>query len=192
LLLYGDKISISGYFIFILIFNYLPYWIKEPISGILRIVMNYYELNSLNKKYPYLFTRLYSPFKPCMDKISHFHNSSLLKKNIKPISDTIPTPANIMGNTKLPILPKKPLEIYENSMIAKKIASKKYAGKAIIYIWFNKITGEYYVGSSYGKTRLEDYFKLWYLNKGFIVCKSILEYGHENHMLIIMEELGDI
>jgi hypothetical protein len=127
------------------------------------IVMDYYIMgfNSLNKKYPYLFSKFYSPFKPCVagDKISHFHNSSLLKKNIKSISDTIPTPANIIENKKIPILPKKPLETYENSMFAKKIAYKKYAGKAIVYIWFNKITGGYYVGSSYGKTRLEDYFR---------------------------------
>jgi len=143
-----------------------------------------------NNKYPYLFCRFYSPF----NKISHFHYSSL-QKNIQPILDNVPTPTNIIENKKLaprPILIKKPLETYENSMLAKTIAYKKYAGKAIIYVWFNKITGGYYVGSSYGKSRLEDYFKPWYLKKGYVVCKSILEYGHENHMLIIMEELGNI
>jgi hypothetical protein len=93
-------------------------------------------------------------------------------------------------NYKTPNLPKKPLEVFENSETARNIVTKKYKGRAVIYIWFNKITGEYYVGSSYGKNRLNDYYKDYYLTKKTAICKSIINYGHNNHILFIMEDLG--
>lgn len=95
-------------------------------------------------------------------------------------------------NYKTPNLPKKPLEVFENSEVGRNIVNKKYKGRAIIYMWFNKITGKYYVGSSYGKNRISNYYSTYYLNKKSQISKSILEYGHNNHMLFIMEDLGPI
>lgn len=94
--------------------------------------------------------------------------------------------------SKRPILPKSALETFDSSLSAKNVAAKKYAGRAIVYLWFNKLTGEIYVGSSYGKTRLNDYFASYYLKKSASICKSISKYGHINFILMIMEDLGPI
>lgn len=127
--------------------------------------------NYLDKTYPYLIK------KEDYAKINDFKKLDDLKK--------LP-----LFNYKIPNPPKKPLEIFENSEIANKIVVKKYKGKAIIYMWFNKITGEYYVGSSYGGNRLSNYYNYYYLNKKSPIYKSILKYGHSNHILFIMEDIG--
>jgi group I intron endonuclease len=57
-------------------------------------------------------------------------------------------------------------------------------------MWFNKITGEYYVGSSYGGNRLSNYYTNYWLNKKTPIYRSLLNYGHKNHILFIMEDLG--
>jgi len=58
-------------------------------------------------------------------------------------------------------------------------------------MWFNNITGQAYVGSSYGNDRLASYFRLSTLKKKMAIYKSLTTYGHENHSLFIMEDLGN-
>lgn len=145
-----------------------------------RTAINLFKLNIYNLKY--------------FNKTAPIHNSKTninVDNNNNNKSDLpLPSSNKNSNNNKKPDLPKPPIETYANSLDAKTVAATKYKGHAIIYIWFNIITGQYYVGSSYGQSRLEDYFKIWYLNKKWVICKSITNYGHINHMLFIMEDLG--
>lgn len=156
--------------------------------------------NTLNTKSISMLSRLYCSFK----KSSNLYYSSGLfglsqnlvlgpwSFSIKKISTkSSETISNKNDNIKKPILLKSPIDKYENSLNAKNIASRKYSKKAIIYMWFNKITGQAYVGSSYGGDRLASYFRLSTLSKKLAIYKSLTTYGHENHILFIMEDLGD-
>jgi len=91
-----------------------------------------------------------------------------------------------------PVLPKAPLATYPNSLLAKNVVSRKYSGRAVIYMWFNTITSEYYIGSSFGGDRLSSYFRDSTLTRNMAIYKSLLKYGYENHMLFILEDLGSI
>jgi group I intron endonuclease len=164
--------------------------------------MNYSRLNTLNKKYISMFSKLYCPFKKNFNlyNSSDFFGFSKLsiswKFSVKKIStkssETISkSNKNYNSNIKKPLLLKSPIEKYENSLNAKNLVSKKYFKKAVIYMWFNKITGQAYVGSSYGGDRLASYFRLSTLRKNMAIYKSLTTYGHKNHMLFIMENLGD-
>lgn len=61
-----------------------------------------------------------------------------------------------------------------------------------IYLWFNNLTKDFYVGSSINLgRRFSSYFNESYLihpkNKNMIICKSLLKYSHNNFSLIIIE-----
>lgn len=62
----------------------------------------------------------------------------------------------------------------------------------IIYMWFNKVTGEVYIGSAwYGNKRLSSYYWSSVLNstppKKSRIYNSLLKYGHSNFSLAILE-----
>lgn len=115
-----------------------------------RTAINLFKLNIYNLKY--------------FNKTAPIHNSKTninVDNNNNNKSDLpLPSSNKNSNNNKKPDLPKPPIETYANSLDAKTVAATKYKGHAIIYIWFNIITGQYYVGSSYGQSRLEDYFKI--------------------------------
>lgn len=65
--------------------------------------------------------------------------------------------------------------------------------RAIVYEWYCKITGMSYVGSGIkGSKRLINYWSSGKLDtKKLNIYISIKEYGHENHYLAILEDVGD-
>lgn len=70
---------------------------------------------------------------------------------------------------------------------------KDFKGKTIIYMWFNKVTGDVYVGSGLdGGNRLISYLATSVLTstKNSLIYNSLLKYGHHNFNLIILEECG--
>lgn len=84
----------------------------------------------------------------------------------------------------------KPIKYYENAFLDKSDIIKDFKNNTIIYMWFNKITGEVYIGSSLkGNNRLNSYY--WYLKlnstKKSKIYNSINKYGHSNFSLAILE-----
>lgn len=70
---------------------------------------------------------------------------------------------------------------------------KDFKNKTIIYMWFNKMTGNVYVGSGLkGCRRLRSYFAPSVLNSNpnSLIYKNLLKYGHANFNLIILEQFN--
>lgn len=64
--------------------------------------------------------------------------------------------------------------------------------QAVIYMWFNKITGKVYIGSAIdGKKRLYRYFCPSVLKTNSRIYKNILKYGHNSFSVSILEVLGE-
>lgn len=77
---------------------------------------------------------------------------------------------------KSPIFPLTPVKVYEDAGASKKDITKDFKGVPLIYMWFNKITGKVYIGSSIdGSKRLAGYYQLSILKKKSIIYQSILK-----------------
>jgi group I intron endonuclease len=64
--------------------------------------------------------------------------------------------------------------------------------QAVIYMWFNKITGKVYIGSAIdGKKRLSRYYMPSVLKTNSRIYKNILKYGHSSFIVSILEVLGE-
>lgn len=84
-----------------------------------------------------------------------------------------------------------PVKTYIDALISKPYIVKEYKGNTIIYMWFNKVTGEVYIGSSWkNRGRLSSYYQPSSINKNTRsrICRSLLKYGHSNFSLIILEK----
>lgn len=71
---------------------------------------------------------------------------------------------------------------------------KDYKNDTVIYMWFNKVTGEVYIGSSLkGRKCLNSYYWPWKLNstKTSKIYNSINKYGHNNFRVAILEVCND-
>lgn len=92
---------------------------------------------------------------------------------------------------KSPIYPHPPVKIFYKVAESRKEILREYKNKCIIYMWFNKITGQVYIGSGInGSTRLANYFSLSVLKRNLRIYRSILKHGHQSFYLIILEVVG--
>ena len=83
-----------------------------------------------------------------------------------------------------------PAAIYEDAFAMKKAILKDNAGKAGIYMWTNKLTGDIYVGQSFDlRKRFLNYFNLNYISRRneHIICRAIIKYGYSNFSVTILE-----
>lgn len=63
--------------------------------------------------------------------------------------------------------------------------------RTVIYQWMNLINGKIYVGSAWnGSVRLLSYWTPSVLNRNLSIYNNLNKYGHNNFMLIILEDLG--
>lgn len=84
-----------------------------------------------------------------------------------------------------------PVKVYDDALLFKSEMIKDFKGKTIIYMWFNKVTGDVYVGSGWnGSNRIRSYFSISVLTstKNSLIYNSLLKYGHNNFSFIILEE----
>lgn len=96
------------------------------------------------------------------------------------------------NNPKTPIYPNTPVKIYDDAQESKSDMLKDLKNKAIIYMWFNKITGKVYIGSSSnGSKRISTYYQPTTLKKRSIIYQNITKYGHSNFSVSILEVCGD-
>jgi len=84
-----------------------------------------------------------------------------------------------------------PIRIYDPAT-DRNLISNENRNKSLIYQWFNKITGQIYVGSAFkGSTRLLSYYYPSVLAKNLPIYNSISFYGHFNFTLAILQDLGN-
>ena len=84
----------------------------------------------------------------------------------------------------------KPVKLYDNVLESKKDIIKEFKDKTIIYMFFNKITEEIYIGSGLqGGRRISSYFSPSVLKSTTRsqIYNSLIKYGHSNFSLIILE-----
>ena len=81
-------------------------------------------------------------------------------------------------NVNSPVYLRTPVKIYEDASQVKSEVFLKTTKKnvALIYLWFNKVTGKVYVGSSVnGSKRLISYYQPSVLKRKIIIYQSILK-----------------
>lgn len=84
----------------------------------------------------------------------------------------------------------EPVKIYDNLLDSKREIIKEFKDKTIIYMFFNKITEEIYIGSGLqGGRRISTYFSPSVLKSTTRsrIYNSLTKYGHSNFSLIILE-----
>ena len=85
------------------------------------------------------------------------------------------------------------VKIYSNFYEDRSLIRKNHKeGVSGIYLFFNHITGSFYVGNSriiYGriKNNLNPSYLLTHANKNQPICKAFLKYGHSNFAFLIIE-----
>jgi group I intron endonuclease len=63
-----------------------------------------------------------------------------------------------------------------------------YKKKSGVYLWYNNLTHDYYIGSSKNLyIRLNQYYYPSRLNTNQIINRALLKYGHENFSLILLK-----
>jgi group I intron endonuclease len=80
--------------------------------------------------------------------------------------------------------------IYEDVFSMKKAILKDNAGKAGIYMFTNKTTGDIYVGQSIDlRKRFLNYFNLSYINRRneLVINRALIKYGYSNFSLTVLE-----
>lgn len=97
------------------------------------------------------------------------------------------------NNTKnSPILPHTPVKVYIDANASKSDIIKDFKNVAIIYMWFNKITGRVYVGSAVnGSKWLATYYEPSIKQNKSLIYQSILKYGHASFSVIILDNCGN-
>jgi len=83
-----------------------------------------------------------------------------------------------------------PAVVYEDAYSMKKVIIKENKGKAGIYMWTNKLTGDIYVGQSVDLSkRFIKYFSLSYIEsrKELIISRALIKYGYSNFSVTILE-----
>ena len=91
-------------------------------------------------------------------------------------------------------LPTTVVKQYFDSATAKNNIVNDFNNKSVIYMWFNKVKNEVYIGSAFNaKQRLIRYYYKSHLvnQKNSRICRSILKYGHNNYSLFILQVYGE-
>ena len=95
------------------------------------------------------------------------------------------------GQHKTPEWLNDPIRVYMNPNYNRNIIGSDNKKHSIIYQWFNLITGQIYVGSTWnGSTRLLSYWTPSILKRNYPIYNNINYYGIHNFALAILEDLG--
>jgi len=87
------------------------------------------------------------------------------------------------------LISNKPAKVYLNSAESKNIILKDNNGLPGIYLWYNNVNNNYYIGSAINlKMRMNSYFNPNYLVKdNFKIQRALIKYGHDKFSLYILE-----
>jgi Cytochrome C oxidase subunit II, transmembrane domain/GIY-YIG catalytic domain len=90
----------------------------------------------------------------------------------------------------------KPVKSYEDTYVYKKEIYKDNKDKAGIYRFFNKINGNFYIGSTTNlKNRFVRYFNLSYISRvrnELTISRALIKYGYSNFRLDILDAYGHV
>jgi len=93
---------------------------------------------------------------------------------------------------KTPIFPNTFVKVYDDANHSKLDMLRDLKNQAVIYMWFNKITGKVYIGSAIdGSKRLSRYYMTSVLKVNSRIYKNIIKYGHSSFSVSILEVLGE-
>ncbi len=94
------------------------------------------------------------------------------------------------GPHRLPIYLNNPIRIYKPNLDRNLIGTEN-RNRTLIYQWINLINGKMYVGSAWnGSKRLLSYWTTSVLKRNLSIYNNINYYGHNNFILVILEDLG--
>lgn len=98
-----------------------------------------------------------------------------------------------MKNLKKYFLNENPVRYYLDINKERDTIIKENNNRAIVYQWYCKTTEKIYVGSALnGHRRLTTYWIPSILKENKLrIYQSINEYGHDNHYLAILEDIGN-
>lgn len=162
------------------------------MAGIYEIISNF---NLENKIFCSLFLIDYLNFL-IMEKLNLFSQSETLNiLNINILSViTVTAKSSIYYGPHLcakHLFLNNPVRIY-SPKLDRNLIGVENRKRIVIYQWINLINGKIYVGSAWiGSTRLLSYWTPSILKRNFPIYNSLIKYGHNNFMLLILEDLGD-
>lgn len=134
------------------------------------IVHKYLNHGTLKKSVP---IRKCSNFK----KSSHLYPKSIFITTVRNYSSLVDADNNLS-------------QFYEDAYNLRKLILKENNEKSGIYMWTNKITGDFYIGQSINLgLRFRNYFNLSYLKsrENLIISRAFIKYGYSNFSLTILE-----
>ena len=142
----------------------------------LSIIKNYVETKSpMSYKYLNHGIEIKVPIKKC----SKFKNQPFKLIVITTVRSYSSQPDNNL-----------PAKFFEDAYNLKDLIIKENKDKSGIYMWTNKITGDFYIGQSSNLARrLKKYFYPSYLKskENFIISRALIKYGYSNFSLTILE-----
>ena len=95
-----------------------------------------------------------------------------------------------MGHHLVPKFLAKPLRVYAPKL-NRNLIGVENRNRTVIYQWFNIINGKLYVGSGWrGSSRLFSYWTPNVLKRNLPIYNSLNNYGHNNFILVLLEDLG--
>ncbi len=113
-----------------------------------------------------------------------------LKNNFTSVISSLVVVTPFYGPHLLPIFLGKPLRIYTPNL-NRNLIGLENRKRTVIYQWMNLINGKIYVGSAWnGSVRLLSYWTPSVLKRNFPIYNSLSKYGHNNFILVILEDLG--
>ena len=99
-------------------------------------------------------------------------------------------PVQFYGPQILPNFLAEPVRIYIPNLNRNLIGIEN-RNRTVIYQWINLINGKLYVGSAWrGSIRLLTYWSPSVISRNFPIYNNLKKYGHNNFVLIILEDLG--
>lgn len=135
-----------------------------------------------------------------MEKNKRSFSSSSISSALRKASK-IPRSVPIINNEYTSVyncpnaLPNTPVvKQYSDSAFSYKDIVNDFRNKSVIYMWFNKVKKEVYIGSAVdAQQRLRRYYSLSNLvnQKNSRICRSILKYGHNNYSFFILQVCGE-
>ena len=113
-----------------------------------------------------------------------------LKNNFTSVISSLVIVTPFYGPHLLPIFLGQPSRIYTPNL-NRNLIGLENRKRTVIYQWMNLINGKIYVGSAWnGSVRLLSYWTSSVLKRNFPIYNSLSKYGHNNFILIILEDLG--
>jgi len=170
-------------------------------SGILHDIVQIRNSNKSNSNIKYMGTLNFSLTTVSLKNITNFSNKysfnliSLNNVQVRYYSKSLDTfiPGELLTQKETQIENNKivPVKIYESVQTCKKQILDENKNKSGIYRFYNKLNGNFYIGSSKNlSNRFKSYFNLSYIStvkNELTISRALIKYGYDNFRVEILE-----